>query len=186
MVNDVSNTVSVINTLSNTVVNTVQVGNGPTEVAITPDGAFAYVTNVHDGCGFDCPLSSVSVIATATNTVVATIPVANDPLGVAITPDGRFVLHRELQPELRLGYRYGDQHRCRPSARGPVRGMSAIVGPTSWSITPDGAFAYVTFASGAVEVIATATNTAVASIPDPCGGWDPRGPRSPRTARSLM
>ncbi len=38
-----SNTVSVIDTATNTVVATVPVGNGPSGVAITPNGAFAYV-----------------------------------------------------------------------------------------------------------------------------------------------
>jgi YVTN family beta-propeller protein len=55
-------------------------------VAITPDGAFAYVTDGGD--------STVSVIATSTNTVVATVPVGmypfGGPIGVAITPDGAF------------------------------------------------------------------------------------------------
>ncbi len=53
-------------------------GSAPFGVAITPDGAFAYVANRNPG--------SVSVIATATNTVVATVGVGTFPLGVAITP----------------------------------------------------------------------------------------------------
>ncbi len=73
-----SNTVSVIDTATNTVVATIPVGQGPWEVAITPDGTRAYVTNAFS--------NTVSVIDTATNTVVATIPVG--ALGVAITPDG--------------------------------------------------------------------------------------------------
>ena len=40
-----SDNVSVIDTASNTVTTTVAVGAGPDGVAITPDGAFAYVTN---------------------------------------------------------------------------------------------------------------------------------------------
>ncbi len=54
------------------------VGAGPRSVAITPDGAFAYVTNFNS--------NDVSVIATASNTVVATVPVGTLPTGVAITP----------------------------------------------------------------------------------------------------
>ncbi len=54
----------------------------PVGVAITSDGAFAYVTNRDSG--------TVSVIATATNTVVATVGVGTLPFGVAITPDGAF------------------------------------------------------------------------------------------------
>ena len=67
-----------IATASNTVVATVPVGVNPRAVAITPDGAFAYVANE----GSD----AVSVIATSTNTVVATVTVGAQPRGVAITP----------------------------------------------------------------------------------------------------
>jgi YVTN family beta-propeller protein len=44
----------------------VPVGVLPIAVAVTPDGAFAYVTNNFD--------NTLSVIKAATNTVVATIP----------------------------------------------------------------------------------------------------------------
>ena len=71
---------SVINTATNTVVATVAVGTDPAWVAITPNGAFAYVTNIGS--------NNVSVINTATNTVVATVTVGTNPLGVAITPNG--------------------------------------------------------------------------------------------------
>ena len=49
-------------------------------VAISPDGARAYVNN-HDS-------GTVSVINTASNTVVDTITVGSGPYGIAITPDG--------------------------------------------------------------------------------------------------
>src|SRR5918993_1225982 len=51
------NTVSVIDTATNTVTTTVSVGAGPRGVAITPGGAFAYVANLS---------GTVSVIDTAT------------------------------------------------------------------------------------------------------------------------
>jgi YVTN family beta-propeller protein len=47
-------------------------------VAITPDGAFAYVAN-----GVS---NNVSVIHLASNTVTATVTVGIGPIGVAITP----------------------------------------------------------------------------------------------------
>ena len=65
----------VIETTTNTVVTAVPVEAYPIGVAITPDGAFAYVTN-HVS-------NTVSVIATATNTVVATVPVGLNPGVVA-------------------------------------------------------------------------------------------------------
>ena len=72
-----SNTVSVINTSTNKVVNTVTVGSRPFGVAITANGSFAYVVNDSS--------NSVSVIKTATNKVVKTVTVGSGPVGVAIT-----------------------------------------------------------------------------------------------------
>jgi YVTN family beta-propeller protein len=79
------NTVSVIDTGTNTVVATIPVGPQPQAVAITPDGTRAYVP----GAGFTTlPGTLVSVIDISTDTVVATISVGRFPTGVAITPDG--------------------------------------------------------------------------------------------------
>ncbi len=74
--------VSVINTATNTVTATVTGLNSPYGVAVTPNGAYAYVTNADSG--------SVSVISTATNTVTATITGFNDPYGVAVTPNSAY------------------------------------------------------------------------------------------------
>jgi YVTN family beta-propeller protein len=79
-----SNTVSVINTASNTVAATIAVGNGPFGVAATPDGGKVYVANQIS--------NTVSVIETASNTVEATIAIGGSNLsGVAVSPDGRTV-----------------------------------------------------------------------------------------------
>jgi YVTN family beta-propeller protein len=72
------NTVSVIDTATNTVVVTIPGIGTPRGVAITPDGTRAYVTNLHN--------NTVSVIDTATNTVMTTISVGLLPSGLAITP----------------------------------------------------------------------------------------------------
>ena len=69
--------------LTNAVVSTILVGSAPFGVAISPNGARLYVTNL----GSD----SVSVIDTATNAVVATIPVGAGPWGVAVSPAGNHV-----------------------------------------------------------------------------------------------
>lgn len=76
-------TVSVINTATNTVIGLIPVGPGPRGIAITPDGSRAYTGNTGN--------NTVSVIDTATNTVLTTIDLAPDginPQGIAITPDG--------------------------------------------------------------------------------------------------
>jgi YVTN family beta-propeller protein len=69
-----SNTVSVIDTTSNSVVATVAVGAYPRGVALSPDGSRAYVVNGDSG--------TVSVISTATSSVVATVGVGEAPNGV--------------------------------------------------------------------------------------------------------
>jgi YVTN family beta-propeller protein len=76
-----SDDVSVIDTASNTVTATIPVGTSPFGVAVTPNGAFVYVT--HNLCRIS---DDVSVIDTTTNTVTATIPVGSCPEGVAVTP----------------------------------------------------------------------------------------------------
>src|SRR5262245_12158139 len=81
--NSGDNTVSVIDTTSNTVAATIPVGSGAGGVAVTPDGSTVYVANQGD--------NTVSVIDTTSNTVAATIPVGNEPFGVAVTPDGSTV-----------------------------------------------------------------------------------------------
>jgi len=75
------NTVSVIDTATNTVVGIpIPVGREPFGVDVTRDGKHAYVANRGS--------NNVSVIDTATNMVVATVVVGNVPINVAVTPDG--------------------------------------------------------------------------------------------------
>ena len=73
-------TVSVIDTISNTVVDTINVGDYPYGLAITPNNNLVYVVNTSD--------DTVNVIDTSSNTVVNTIAVGDGPLGIAITPGG--------------------------------------------------------------------------------------------------
>lgn len=81
-----SNNISVIDTSTNKVTSTVEVGNFPFGVAFSPDGKKAYVTNsVADSTNFT---GTVSVIDTATNAVAATINTGNNSLEVAFSPDG--------------------------------------------------------------------------------------------------
>lgn len=70
-----SNNVYVFSTLTNTITNTISVGNSPDDIAASPDGKYVYVVN--NGA------NSVSVIKTSTNTVIATVPVGGNPDGIA-------------------------------------------------------------------------------------------------------
>ena len=76
------NTVSVIDTATKEVVDTITVGREPQGVAFAPDGATVYVTNVKD--------NTVSVIATATRAQTTTIAVGRSPQSIAVTPDGQW------------------------------------------------------------------------------------------------
>src|SRR5687768_13258264 len=80
--NELSNTVSVIDTNSRAVVATITVGSGPTAVAMAPNGARLFVLN---GSGS----TSVSVVNTATNAVINTIPLlVTQARGLGIAPNG--------------------------------------------------------------------------------------------------
>ena len=78
--NSNSNTVSVIDTASNTVVGTVPLGNvTPRAIAINPAGSRVYVATASSTSS-----NSVSVIDTASNTVVGTVPVGSSSNGIAV------------------------------------------------------------------------------------------------------
>ncbi|HXG20063.1 MAG TPA: beta-propeller fold lactonase family protein [Methylomirabilota bacterium] len=78
-----SNSVSIIDPLTETVTATVRVGQEPRGIAVTPNGAAVYVANFMD--------NTLSVLDTATHTVKATIGVGKGPSSVAVSPDGKFV-----------------------------------------------------------------------------------------------
>jgi YVTN family beta-propeller protein len=71
-------TVSRIDTSTNTSTTTIDVGDRPIAVAVTPDGGFVYVTNALE--------PSVSVIEVASDMVIETITVAASPIDLAIMP----------------------------------------------------------------------------------------------------
>jgi len=146
------NTVSVINTKTNTVVATIPVGSRPSGLAITPNGKFAYVANQYS--------NTVSVINTETNTVVATIPVGSFPLGVAITPDGDFAYVANS-----IDYTVSVIDTKKNTVVGTITGGLSF--PASVAITPDGDFTYVANEYGyTVSVIDTEKH---------CRGYDPGG-----------
>jgi YVTN family beta-propeller protein len=130
----------------------VTVGNGPDEMAFTPDGRFAYVADFFEGLA-----GTVSVIDTATRTTVATIPVGAYPAGVTVTPDGRYVYVTN----------WGTTTVSVISTATNTVVATVTVGnaPSDAVVTPDGSRVYVTnMYSDSMAVISTATNTVTDTI----------------------
>jgi YVTN family beta-propeller protein len=153
--NFLGNTVSVVDTTTNTVTATIPVGQGPEGVAVSPDGSTVYVANN--------PAGTVSVIATASNTVTATIPVA--PLGLsiaifglAVTPDGSTLYVANN------GRGFGNIVVIATASNTVTATIPVGAAAQGAAMTPDGSEVYVANA-GAVSVIATASNTVTATIP---------------------
>lgn len=142
--NNGGNSVSVIDTSTNTVTATIPVGGfSPIGVALTPDGTRAYVTSSS---------GLVSVIDTASNTVAATINFPN-PLGFpAITPDGKSVYVSTFNRIFVID-----------TATNSVVSTISDNNPFAVAITPDGSLAYV-LGFNNVAVVDTATNTVVQTI----------------------
>jgi YVTN family beta-propeller protein len=171
-------TVSVINTLTNTLTTTILLGTDfcPAGVVFSPDSRHAYVANDGDG--------SVSVIDTATNTVVTTIPLIapssparasgtpafpglrrasvsprppagnSAPLFPAITPDGR----RLYVPDAISNLIFMIDTANNNVSAFPLVSAAEIM---AVAISPDGLRGYVLDIFGAVTVFDTATNTPV-------------------------
>ncbi len=148
--NAFDNTVSVIDTASNTVVATVPVGTTPFGVAVNPAGTFVYVAN------FDS--STVSVIDTASNTVTATVPVEAGPEGVAVNPAGTFAYVTNSNSSTVSVINTASNTVTATVPVGPV--------PTGVAVNPAGTFVYVVNSnSDTVSVINTASNTVTATVP---------------------
>ena len=115
-------------------------GSSPQRLAVTPNGAFAYVTNFGS--------NDVSVISAASNMVVATVTVGLGPNDIAITPNGAFAY---------VANSVGNSVSVINTATDMVTATIPLAAPRRVAITPSGAFAYVTTSTG-VTVIDTATN----------------------------
>jgi YVTN family beta-propeller protein len=161
------NGVTVINTTTNSVVTNIPVPVDVTEAAaVTPNGAFLYVTSLSFATG-----PKLAVIDTASNTVVAFVPLpANFSPGVAITPDGAFAY---------VANNGGGVCSCGGGGGVPssisvidtatnteVANLFGGLSPFGVAITPDGAFVYVIdLFDNTVKVLSTATNSPVAIVP---------------------
>jgi YVTN family beta-propeller protein len=161
-------TISMIATTSNTVMNTIVIGSEVELVAITPNGTKAFVTNYSD------PHNCVSIIDTASNIVMDTLEMEENINDLAITPNSMqvyMITRRENKEHYRFSplilsvfdiVRYGviatidltkylSSQKCRHHV-------------ASIAIAPDGTRAYVVTDEGIVIVTDTATNQVIDTI----------------------
>ncbi|MGD0709968.1 MAG: T9SS type A sorting domain-containing protein [Bacteroidales bacterium] len=149
-----SNSVSVINVVTNTVTATipVPVGADPWGVSVSPDGNKVYVITNSD--------STVRVINTATNTVTAYIPVGENPVGIAVSPDGNWVYVTNGS------YSMGNTVNVINSIADTVSATITVgTQPYGVAVSPNGSWVYVTNDSSyTVSIINTATKSVSATI----------------------
>ena len=169
--NSGSNTVSVFDQLTGSVLDTIPVGNAPRAVTVNETGTVAYVANSGD--------NSVSVIDTATNSVVATIPVGNFPQGLAMHPNGkRLYVVNALEdsapaPDVRAGSLrivsggepvFGGTVSVVDTESNTVIQSIPAVGRQPWAaaLHPSGRYLFITNSfDNTLSVIDTTTNTVI-------------------------
>ncbi|MFI5287624.1 MAG: PKD domain-containing protein, partial [Candidatus Dormibacteria bacterium] len=148
--NQHSNSVTPVDTATNTAGTAIPLGTPPSFIAITPDGKTAYVAEYDS--------NTVTPIATATNTVGTPIAVGTFPASIAITPDGKTAYVTDEMSNTVTPINIATNT---VGTAIPVGG-----GPFGIAITPDGTTAYIGNLSGnSVTPIDLATGTAGTAIP---------------------
>jgi|GEM_PF-2320159 len=156
--------VRVISTETNSIVgDPITVGREPNDVAIDPDGTYAYVSNSAN-CTF-------SVIDLRTNTVAQTVNVTgNGPWAVEVNPQGDRLYVREGA--------HGERDTVAVFDTATLGMIDRIdVGFYSGGIvfSPDGQFAYVSNCSDrTISVVRTSDNSVTNTIELPAAGWGPQ------------
>lgn len=140
--NSNSTTVAVISTETDQVIAVIDGFDGPSGMAITPDGLFGYVNNYGgpEGLGSGNG-TTVRLVNLTTNSIVGdAITVDQAPAALAISPDGKYVYS--------VNYVDGNPgtgtmsviSTCTNTVIATVNGFS---GPFNIAITPNGKYAYV-------------------------------------------
>jgi gliding motility-associated-like protein len=148
--------VSVINTSTNTVANTVGVGIVSDGMAISPDGTKLYLTDINGG--------GVAVLNTSTFAVNESITVGNIPYGLAVSPDGSLLYVVNSNANAGTNSQ-GSVSVVNTATNAVIATISVSSKPAGVAVSPDGSRLYVTNeGDGTVSVINTATDAVVSTI----------------------
>lgn len=152
--NDDSNSVSVVDPVTNMVTASIPAGSNPRDVAIAGDGSRIYVSSFAD--------NAVWVVDTSTRSVVATIPLGMSPGGLCVSPDSRWVYVATGAPGGASGHLVAiDTASNTIAATVPIAAGSAKIP----AVSPDGLAVYVTSfdrangSAGSVTMVDTRTNS---------------------------
>jgi len=149
--NTSSNTISVINTLTQQVVGTIsESGIGPRGVAVSPDGSRVYIANSSS--------NTLSIISTATNTEISNNSASvQNPSGVAVSPDGNTLYV--------TNYLYNTVSVINALNNNLIASVFVGKNPFAVAVSPDGSEVFVANnGTNTISVISTATNTVSATI----------------------
>ena len=152
--NETGDSISVISTATNTVLETVtaEVGDGPIDVVFSPERSVAYLTIINDG--------TVIFIDVATHTLTTTVPIGSAPIGINVTPDGQFPY---------VGNQ-GDGEAGVVNTSNLTTGLVFLINaPTGMVVGLEGSRVYVTQTGGVdvLSIIDVVTNTVI--VDDPLG-----------------
>ncbi len=144
-----SDSLSVIDLATNTVVYKMAAGDGPNGISVSPDGNRVYVSNGNS--------NTISVINTHTNSVVSTIPVAGSPKTLRCSPDGSKVY---------IAIPNSNSISVINTATNTISTSIPAVGSVlSMDFSADGTKLYAANGSTSIQVINMNSNTVSAPIP---------------------
>ena len=135
-------TVSVVDLKTNTIIDTITVGQAPAALAASHDGKHVYVINYVDG---NPGHGTMSIIDVRTNTVTDTVTGFSGPFAIAITPDNKYAYVTNFGSNnfAPFGTTVSVvKLHCRPKIVKTIDLES--IQPSGIAITPNGDFAYVT------------------------------------------
>lgn len=148
VVNFGSNNISVIDTLSNKVINTFQVGSAPgiNNIAIDKGGLHLYIPNNAD--------NTVSIVDTSTDKVSKSILVGNSPISSVITPDDGKVFVANMQDNS-ISVINTQTEKLESTIENVGKG------PLDMAITPDGKKIYITNSENSTVTVLDALTYAI-------------------------